>query len=234
MFIHGFNTSFEDAILDTALLAYQVNLRGAACVYSWPSFSDHWPTKIEKLTKLRHTYDFDLVASANAVSYFEEFLLTISKKSRAAKIHIVAFSMGNRIVANALNDMQLPPNIATISLVAPDLELSKLKELVPNVKSDLTSITLYACSNDLALRVGEWITSYARAGFVADRPFVANGLDTVDASFVNNNLIGHGYLSSSPIVFSDLHYVILGVQPQWRSCLDRYEDYWVFNKNCAK
>ena len=97
VFVHGFNVTFEDAARRTAQLAYDLQFDGAAAFYSWPSRG--------AATPLGYTHDETSVewAKPHCVAFLEE----LSRDSGATHIHLIAHSMGNRVLTAALHEIAL-------------------------------------------------------------------------------------------------------------------------------
>jgi hypothetical protein len=71
---------------------------------------------------------------------------------------------------------------------------------------------------------------YPRAGDVADRVAIVDGVETIDASAVNTNLIGHSYYGGSRSVLSDIFYLLRGIAVRSRAGIRPSPDeaYWIF------
>jgi esterase/lipase superfamily enzyme len=79
-------------------------------------------------------------------------------------------------------------------------------------------VTLYASSNDKALVASRDLHGgYGRLGESGESIVVMPNLDTVDASSVSTDFVGHNYYSDNRSVVSDIKYLILkGLTPQER------------------
>jgi esterase/lipase superfamily enzyme len=88
--VHGFNVSFDEALQRAAQLRRDLNYDSALFVFSWPS----------KGSMLR--YGTDLDSAAAAANSLAEFLTAVEHATGAEKIHLVAHSMGNRVLLPAL------------------------------------------------------------------------------------------------------------------------------------
>ena len=69
-------------------------------------------------------------------------------------------------------------------------------------------ITLYASSNDEAIKLSKKVHAYPRAGESGPDIVVVPGLDTIDVSNVDTSLLGHSYFAEKRTVISDLFYLI--------------------------
>ena len=86
VFIHGFNTTFEDGSLRTAQLAADLRLDGAPIMWSWPSAGG----------VLSYWRDADQAENPAEASALAAFLRDVVQTTGATRVHLVAHSMGNR------------------------------------------------------------------------------------------------------------------------------------------
>jgi esterase/lipase superfamily enzyme len=196
IFIHGYNVSFENAVRRTAQLAYDLAFDGPAVLYSWPSAGR------------RLAYMKDESSVAWTVPHLLEFLTLLASNPAAERIHVVAHSMGNRALTEALTQMAEVPTRATfrqIALAAPDIDESTLTAIASALATSCKRMTLYASRNDAALKLSGYLHGYARAGVYA-MPLA--GVDVVDASSVDHSLVGHSYFGDNRSVVADLYGVI--------------------------
>ncbi|MFE9423758.1 alpha/beta hydrolase [Kitasatospora sp. NPDC006697] len=227
LFVHGFNVSFRDAAVRAAQLAYDLNFTGLPVLYSWPSKGSV------------ADYAADGNAARRAVPYFQEFLRHLLTAGRVAELHVVAHSMGNRLVTDALADLDttaLPPGsgrLGQLVFTAPDVDAEVFRQLLPRIVRQARGCTLYASSADRALLAARRLAEYPRAGQAGERVLVLPGLDTVDVSRLDTGLLGHSYFGDHRSVLSDLHGLLRHRHPpQQRYGLVRvpHRDgaYWAF------
>jgi esterase/lipase superfamily enzyme len=198
VFIHGFRVAFEDAIYRTAQIAYDLAFAGAPILYSWPSN--------EKL----YEYIGDINNNDWTTDHLKVFLQDLASTSGAKTIHLIAHSMGNRALVNALNHMELSsiapkPRFSQIVLTAPDIDANLFERMANAIRTMAKRITLYASNHDRALTASKKLNgSYPRAGDSSHSVVVVQGVDTIDASAVDTNLIGHFYYAENRSVLSDI------------------------------
>lgn len=225
VFVHGFNVTFMDAIRRTAQIAYDLQFKGAPIAYSWPSKG-----------KLKR-YIADETNVQWTINHLKDFLYNIAQKSDASKIHIIAHSMGNRALTDALSRLSnqlTKPLYNEIILTAPDIDSEIFcNDIAPAILSTAKRFTLYSSSNDVALKLSKEIHGYPRAGESGEGIVIVPGIDTIDVSAVDTNLIGHFYYRNNRSVISDMFNLIRGELPDERFGLRAKEirglKYWVFN-----
>jgi esterase/lipase superfamily enzyme len=201
VFIHGYNVSFEDAARRTGQMAYDLDFVGAPVFYSWPSNG-----KVADYPK-------DETNITWSTPHFQRFLKLMSERSGAERIHIIAHSMGNRAVCDALRALSYANPYLTFShvvLAAPDIDAETFQELAETLQLISGRITLYESSKDKALSASKRIHGNPRAG---EPLLVIPGLDTIDASEIDTDFLGHSYFSSNWPLLSDIHAILSDDKP---------------------
>ena len=97
LFIHGYNTSFNDGCRRAAQLAYDLKFPGTVLLYSWPS-KNHW-----------YAYAADEEIAAWSSPHFEAFLRDILAVQNLLKLHVISHGMGNRVVLSGLTGKSITP-----------------------------------------------------------------------------------------------------------------------------
>jgi esterase/lipase superfamily enzyme len=199
IFIHGFDTTFHDAARRTAQIAYDLKFEGAAIFYSWPS---------------RGKTSQYLVDETNAdwtIPHLIAFLTEFRAKSGASRVHIIAHSMGARVLTRALRELSPGALGSTtfnqIILAAPDIDADTFNGLAHAIRHTGERITLYASSNDRAIKMSKSIHGYARAGESGKGVVVVPEIDTIDASSVDTDFFAHSYFAGRTVL-SDLFLLI--------------------------
>lgn len=228
VFIHGYNVSFENAARRTAQLAYDLKFQGAPILYSWPSKNK------------TSAYLADEATIEWTVPHLTRFLEMIASETQAKLIHVIGHSMGNRALVNAMRNLDtqiLPfkPIFKQVLLTAPDIDAGVFKNLSREIVETAERLTLYASSNDKAIRASQKFHKYARVGQTEPDITIVDGIDTIDASTVETDIfsLGHSYASESRSVLNDIHDVIhRGEPPDDRFNLIRQNlgalVYWAF------
>jgi esterase/lipase superfamily enzyme len=226
LFVHGYNVGFREAVANTAQIAYDLQFEGLSVLYSWPSEG----------SIMMYTVDEANVTWSQP--HFAQFLRLLREDLGAQTVHIVAHSMGNRLVAETL--AALSPEAANrkgqmrqIIFAAPDIDAATFKDLCAAFAGKAERFTLYASSEDKALKASKVIHRYPRAGDAGLDLTIARPLDTVDATAVDTSLVGHSYYGECRSVLADMFSLIReGAPPESRFGLvpkERYGSrYWLF------
>lgn len=224
VFIHGFNSTFEDSVRRTAQIAFDLNFKGQAVTYSWPSKGDISPPG--------YVHDKDIIGAS--VNHLRDFLLDIVNESGASAVHIIAHSMGNVALIKALSlitsQSQNNPLFGEVMLIAPDMNVDEFKNAV--FRQVAKRVTLYASSKDMALMISKEINGgLRRAGDTDDGIVILPEMDTIDVSNVDTSLVGHTYFGDNNSVISDIYQLLKGLSPFNRSLVPktvRDMKYWIF------
>jgi esterase/lipase superfamily enzyme len=231
LFIHGYNTSFADAALRAGQLSFDLKFAGATVLFSWPSRGSLFE------------YTVDEQAAEWSVPDMQAVLASIATLAPGAPIYVIAHSMGNRVATRAFKallekDRSQGKPFKELVLAAPDVDAEVFRrEIGPVILGAGPRVTLYASSNDKALAASRGVHGgYHRLGESGKDIVVLKNLDTVDASTVNTEMLGHSYYGDSGTVMSDLMYLIrksLPPEDRERYALERVTDaliglYWRF------
>ena len=226
VFVHGFNVTFASAIRRTAQISYDLKFKGVPMTYSWPSQGKE------------SAYMKDESSVQYTVPHLVSFLKEVIDNKGEANLHLIGHSMGTRALTNALKEIsyiysgQHP--FKNIILAAPDIDKDVFEvSLFPYIIKTTDQVTLYASSDDSALKFSKKIHGGARIGLGGDDIFVFEGLDSIDATGIDTSLLGHSYFAEKEVLVSDLNDVIhKSLPPSKRgSLLQKIKEklaYWKF------
>ncbi|WON73531.1 alpha/beta hydrolase [Nitrosospira sp. Is2] len=231
VFVHGYNVRFEDAARRTAQIAYDLGFDGAPIFYSWPSLG--LPTPLG-YTKDGQTMEW---SQKNLRNFLQEFFAN----SDAQDVYLIAHSMGNRALTQAITAMltekpYLKERLREIILTAPDIDAEVFRrDIAPAFAVWGRPVTLYASSNDLALMMSKKVNGYPRAGDSGRGLVIAPGIETIDATNTDTSFIGHSYYAERRSILADMFYVIMeGRRADDRFGLEKIKTrrgpYWIFRK----
>lgn len=198
VFVHGYNVSFENAVKRTAQIAHDLRFDGAPICYSWPSHG-----ALANYTK-------DMANADATVVTLQGFLQDLVQETDKTTIHLVAHSMGNRALLQALDRIAIgnpeSSNVfGQLVMAAPDVSAVDFRHrFAPAAKQMADSVTLYASSRDKALLASTEIHGHDRAGLAGPNLIVMDGMDTIDVSEIDTSLIGHSYYGNHPELIRDL------------------------------
>lgn len=223
IFIHGFNVAFAESLQSAAKVSkfygelsgnrYALNI----FVFSWPSNG-----KITDYVNDRHDAEASGYAFARGLMKLSEFLRDPAEKNTCGrKINLLAHSMGNYVLRNALQQARKLSNAKPLNRMFDEIILAAADEDSDAFEYDyklacLTEVsqrtTVYFNNNDLALRVSDHLKGNPdRLGHDgARKPRELPGkVVLVDATDIITGDY-HSYFSDDPIVGSDIVSVLQG------------------------
>ncbi len=210
VFVHGFNVPFAAAARRTAQMKYDLGFDGAVLLYSWPAPKNYLECQDNEVWTRTH---------------LAEVLTEYVQKSGAKQIHLIAHSMGTRVLSNALTELADSQRDADfrynqIILAAPDIDAQIFKRrIAPRIVGQAERISIYASSNDLALVASKRAHNNLRLGEGGPNITIfpdMTTIDVLDASSVDESLLGHSYYGNSPTILRDVRLILAG-----RNALER-------------
>ncbi|MBU6172810.1 MAG: alpha/beta hydrolase [Planctomycetes bacterium] len=210
VFIHGFNVDFESAARRTAQMHYDLNFEGVPIFFSWPSRAS-----------VRHYF-----SDRNEIEFsryvIKQFLLDVSERLKADRIHVIAHSMGADATSRAIAELGDRGKIFDqIILAAPDIDREVFRvQIAPRLTKTASRTTLYCSRNDFALLLSRNFNDSTRAGDSSQGALVLRDVDTVDASGIDTDLLGHSYYGDCLPLLDDVQKILRSaLTPQQRQLL---------------
>jgi esterase/lipase superfamily enzyme len=235
IFVHGYNNTFEDAARRAAQMAYDLDFDGTPIVYSWPSRGS---------TMAYFADEAKVQVSGDKLA---EFLDTVVTQSGAGRIHVIAHSMGNRAVIEAMKTFiagRAPEKrqrvFGQIVFTAPDVDRDYFIDAVKSLQGSADRVTLYASRNAYALRSSQFFHDAPRAGTAGDFLIKLAGLDTIDMSAVPADALGHSYFAANSGAIYDIFRLLWKGDPPGQRCgmSERKDksalDFYLFNADVCK
>jgi esterase/lipase superfamily enzyme len=231
VFVHGYNVSFADAAKRTAQIAYDLNFQGAPILYSWPSAA----------SMLSYARDEAVVRLSGR--HLLTFLEQVVAQSGAKHINLIAHSMGNRAMADALELLatrragagESEPLFDQAIFAAPDEDAQLFAEMLTTVRPIVRRMTLYGSDNDSALRASQRLHGEERrAGQGGESILIAQPVDSIDMTVLGEDMLGHGYFASSTSALTDILWLFWRDSPPEKRCgMDTREEprgrFWIFD-----
>ena len=236
LFVHGYSTTWKNAVMRAAQLAHDVQFEGATVAYTWSSRGT------------KGGYIADIAAVSATRQFLRHTIDLLIRDSGARRVHVIAHSMGNRALIDALRDVAQTPfpkasaDLKNLVFAAPDVNASEFKTFVDdyykhlhlsfNRKSSTPSrLTLYACGRDGALGISKFANKIPRAGDTRDGILVSPPMDTIDVTAaLLPGADTHAYFVSNREILSDLFQMLRGKAPTDRPGLDSVtvgkDQYW--------
>lgn len=197
LYVHGYRTTFDDAIFTAAQYQHQIEFPGKMVIFSWPSngtTTGYWD---------------DEKKAEGSVDAMAEVIESLFRTAPEKELNILAHSMGNRVVLLALNKLysenRIPSNakIRKLVLAAPDVDINLFGAIMARLNKMIGRTTFYYSSKDLALWASSKDHPMNRAG---SHPSFFDGMDTICVDDVNSKFtgFGHGYINTSDRLVLDM------------------------------
>ena len=195
VFVHGYNVSFEDANRRTAQIKYDLGFAGPAILFSWPS---HGSTS---------HYLADEANAEWSVPQAADFLVDLRRRTGATTIHLIAHSLGNRVLSRAMERIDLDPAISPkpkfsqVVLAAPDMDADVFRQqLAPRMLKLARGITLYGSNDDRAIIASKKAHQIARAGEGGVNLPIVPGIQSIDVTGIDASFLAHSYIGAVSVL----------------------------------
>jgi esterase/lipase superfamily enzyme len=202
VFIHGYNTRFEDAVYRLAQIVHDSGFQGVPVLFTWPS-------KGELLA-----YPYDRESAVFSRDDLERTLTEIATKSGARKFDVLAHSMGNFLFVETLRQAVIRGNgrfngkLDQVMLAAPDIDIDVFRRQLAVIVPERIPITIFVSKDDKALAFSKFVwQSTDRAGaFTVQDPEMAKRLEAANITVFDlsdiktSDSLNHGKFAASPDV----------------------------------
>jgi esterase/lipase superfamily enzyme len=152
IFVHGFNTRFEEAVYRFAQIVYDARVDVAPVLFTWPSGGN----------VTDYVYDRD--SAMYSRDALEAVLQTLVKDRNVDSISILAHSMGNYLAVETLRQMSirdhgLSPKIEDVMLASPDIDVDVFRRQIAEIDAGprAAQFTLFVSRDDRALGLSSFL-----------------------------------------------------------------------------
>lgn len=192
LYVHGFNQSFETAVLDAARLSDGIGFRGDTMLFSWPS----------RNSLLNYIYDRESALwSRDALETMIDELIT---DPSVGTVHIVAHSMGTMVAIESLRQLYdrrgaaMANRVGAIVLASPDIDIDGFTSSIARVGPLSRKITVLTVANDRALAaMRDMAGGVMRVGIAEKARLEALGIRVIDASDYAGGGLNHDLFLSN-------------------------------------
>jgi esterase/lipase superfamily enzyme len=215
VFVHGFNNSFDDAVVLAGELWHFAEREGVMICYTWPA----------GIGGLRG-YAYDRESGEFTVHHLKQFLRILLNCGGVDRVHLLAHSRGTDVLTSALRELVLEAReasdplprllpVANLILAAPDLDLDVSGQRIgaEYLHSAVERFTIYACQEDRAITLSNWLfEGFRRLGVIRPEDLTAaqqsamadaRNFHVVDVQG-GAGFLSHGYFHENPAASSDL------------------------------
>jgi esterase/lipase superfamily enzyme len=247
LYVHGYDNTFEDALLRAAQLHLDLEFPGRTVAFSWPSLGKDVIYEDDDPERAKLAYHDDLKAADASVAALADTIQTLAERGGAGRrIHVVAHSLGNRVLLAALKklaDDGKQGMLDQVVLAAPDVAVTELQDCQACLSQVSSRTSVYSSTKDVALYLSSNIHRMLdmllgeRAGRITRcySQVDAISADQVNSIFAMNG--GHCYFAEAPQMVQELQLVICHRLPaierstlQSRTCSAAEERSWDLRK----
>jgi esterase/lipase superfamily enzyme len=203
IYVHGFNQTFETAVLDAARLSDALRFRGDTIAFSWPSRAKLFD------------YGYDRDSAMWSRDALERMLEELMAQPPTGRVNIVAHSIGTMLVMEALRQLHTrhgdlaAERIGAVVFAAPDIDMDVFTNSVRHLGAVARKIVVITATNDRALELSGWIAGgMTRVGSAEKAKLEQLGLRVVDASQEGWGLINHDLFMSNRQVRQLIRHVL--------------------------
>lgn len=215
LYVHGFNTSMEKAARRAGQLTFDLEWEGPSVFFSWPSKGRAVAYVVDRSTAERSELPLAEVLGDLA-------------SEEADRIVIIAHSLGTQVLTQAMLHLhntrpELSAKIDTVVLAAPDIDARLFSQQVLPMFQDLrdsTEVTVYASSEDTALKASREVNGVRRLGDSEGGLQPMDPLKLIDATGAESDFFGHTYIGDNVQIVDDVaRMILLGEGPEVRETL---------------
>ena len=203
VFVHGFNTRFEEAVYRFAQIVHDARVQVAPVLFTWPSGG--------RLTD----YVYDRDSALYSRDALEALLQALVNDRNVDSISILAHSMGNYIAMESLRQMsirdrRLSPKIRDVMLASPDIDVDVFRRQIAEIDAGPrpAQFTLFIARDDRALGLSSFLArDTTRLGSLDPnkepyRSILEQGrVQVVDLTgTASNDFTNHGKFASGEVV----------------------------------
>jgi esterase/lipase superfamily enzyme len=203
IFVHGFNTRFEEAVYRFAQIVHDARVDVAPVLFTWPSGG--------RVTD----YVYDRDSAVYSRDAFEAVLQALVKDPNVDSISILAHSMGNYLAIESLRQMSirdrgLSPKIRDVMLASPDIDVDVFRRQIAEIDAGPrpAQFTLFVSRDDRALGLSSFLArDSTRLGALDPnkepyRSILEQGrVQVIDlTSIASNDITNHGKFASGEVV----------------------------------
>jgi esterase/lipase superfamily enzyme len=208
IFVHGFNTTFKGSVMRFAQIIWDMQFKCTRVLFSWPSAGG----------VLNYLYDTN--SALDARRWFQKLIQLLRVGAKVETLHVIAHSMGNFVVLDALNELAKAgrlPNLSEIVMAAPDVDVDLYKTLATSIRPLARGMTLYASAHDKALSASRKVAGKPRAGDVfGGGPVLLPAIESIDVSGLGDEMFGlnHNAFAQTRSLIDDIGRLVLsGTRP---------------------
>ena len=202
LFVHGFNTSFEEARDRLAQIVADGRFGGVPVLFTWASQSSVF------------AYGADRDNAMASRDSLERLMMALARLPDVGRVHVLAHSMGGWLAMEALRENaiaghpDLDGHLGEVMLASPDIDAAVFAQQMARL-GEQAHVSLLVASGDRALGLSSLLANERpRVGALdpgkpEDRALIERlGVNVYDMSAAQKGFIGHGTYANAPNVIA--------------------------------
>jgi esterase/lipase superfamily enzyme len=199
LYVHGFNTSLDEARFRVAQLVNDGKFGGVAVLFTWPSESNLF------------SYVSDKESATASRDALQKLMRDLSQVEGVGRVHVLAHSMGSWLAMEALREnsiagaRNLGGRLGDVMLAAPDIDLNVFRQQMSRLSG--ANVSIFVSANDRALNLSSRLAgARPRVGAMDPRnsrereELARLGVKVYDLSSTSAGFIGHSLYGDVPLV----------------------------------
>ncbi|MDB5641499.1 MAG: uncharacterized protein JWN07_816 [Hyphomicrobiales bacterium] len=213
IYVHGFNTSLDEARFRLAQLVNDGSFGGVAVLFTWPSKSDMF------------SYVGDKESATASRDALQKLMRDLSQVEGVGRVHVLAHSMGSWLAMEALREnaiagaRNLNGRLGDVMLASPDIDINVFRQQMSRIQG--ANVSIFVSANDRALNLSSRLAgARPRVGSMdptksRDRDELAQlGVKVYDLSSSSTGLIGHSLYGDVPAVVRTIGAQLAAPRPE--------------------
>jgi esterase/lipase superfamily enzyme len=192
LYVHGYNQTFEQAVIDAARLSDGIKFAGDTMMFSWPSRAQLFD------------YNVDRESAMYSRDALDQVLEDLLASPAVGRVNIVAHSVGTMLTTEALRELYAKlgdyaaDRVGAIVLASPDIDMDIFTAAIPKIGPLAAKITVITATDDRALAVSRLVNgSTIRVGAAEKAQLENLGLKVIDASEQGWGVLNHDLFLSN-------------------------------------
>ena len=210
LYVHGYNQTFEQAVVDGARLTQGIGFAGQTVVFSWPSRGSLFD------------YGYDRESAAQSRDALVRVLEDLLATEATGRVNLVAHSVGTMVTTEALRNLYekrgayAADRVGAIVLASPDIDMDAFTAAIPQMGPLVAKITIITAIDDRALTVSQIVNGgTVRVGAAQKTQLEKLGLLVIDGSLKGWGVLNHDLFLSNAGIRQAIHDAVGGCRGFW-------------------
>ena len=208
LFVHGYNTDFIRGAKTAGQVWADMGMAGMPAYFSWPSMAE----------MTLGPYVVDMAAADASEKYLAQYITELHANGGPdAKVHVVAHSMGNRLMLRVANRLAAQGRwksaLGQVILVAPDVDQELFADLATAYPAIAKRTTVLVSTSDVPVTFAQLLNGFPRVGAPPPVQQIPD-IDTVEVIIKRGVFgLGHSFHAEHVKVIDEMKALLTTGQP---------------------